>query len=75
MEDLKPFLQEEIANLAFVTVGFDEPLLSSKLLDSISAMDLLVSIEEKIGKRIPQHLISDGNFDSINIIIDTLQKI
>ena len=38
-------------------------------------MDLLVTIEEKIGKRIPQHLITDENFDSINIIVATIDKI
>jgi acyl carrier protein len=75
MDDFKQFLQDEIANIAFTRVDFDEKIITSKLLDSISAMDLLVSIEDKIGKRIPQHLITDENFDSINIIIDTISKI
>lgn len=75
MEDLKLFIQSEIMNLAFKKVAFDEPIISSKLLDSISAVDLLVTIEEKIGKKIPQHLITDENFDSINNIIDTINTL
>lgn len=75
MEELKKFIQAEIINTAFKKVTFDESLLESKLLDSITMVDLLVSIEEKIGKKIPQHLINDSNFDSINKIIETINKI
>ncbi len=75
MEDLKEFIQTEVSNLAFVKVGYDESIIKSKLLDSISSMDLIVSIEEKIGKQIPQHLINDDNFDSINKIVSTISQI
>lgn len=75
MEDLKIFIQNEIMNLAFVKVEFNDSLIKSKLLDSISLVDLLVAIEEKIGKKIPQHLITEDNLDSINTIIETLKKL
>ena len=75
MEELKNFIQDEIMNLAFMKVGFDESLIKSGLLDSITVVDLLVSIEEKIGKTIPQYLINEDDFDTINIIIETLKKI
>jgi len=75
MDDLKLFIQEEIMNLAFRKVSFDESLVKSKLLDSIAVVDLLVSIEEKIGKTIPQHLIIDENIDSIDKIIKTISNI
>ncbi|HLP54253.1 MAG TPA: phosphopantetheine-binding protein [Fluviicola sp.] len=75
MEDLKQFIQDEIMNLAFVQVGEDDSIVKSKLLDSITVVDLLVSIEEHIGKKIPQHLINEDNFDTINRICATLQQI
>lgn len=75
MEDLKIFVQNEIMNLAFVKVGFDDSLIKSKILDSITVVDLLVSIEEKTGKNIPQHLINEDNFDTINRITETLKKL
>lgn len=75
MDDLKIFIQNEIMNLAFVKVGFDDSLIKSKTLDSISLVDLLVLIEEKTGKNIPQYLINEENFDSINLITETLKKI
>jgi acyl carrier protein len=75
MEDIQIFIQEEIMNLAFKKVGFDESIIKSKLLDSIAIIDLIVSIEEKSGKKFPQHLMQDENFDTINQIIITLGKI
>lgn len=74
MEDLKLFIQNEIKNIAFKKVEFNESLIKSKLLDSISVIDLIVSIEEKISKQIPQYLINDENFDTIDKIIETINK-
>ncbi|MCK6639169.1 MAG: phosphopantetheine-binding protein [Bacteroidia bacterium] len=68
MDDLKTFIQQEIAQLAFKKVAFDESLIRSNLLDSITVVDLVISIEEKTGKRIPQHLITEENMDTINQI-------
>jgi len=62
-------------SLAFTKVGYDDSLLKSKLLDSITLVDLLVSIEEEINKQIPQHLIIEENMDSINKIVDTINSI
>ncbi len=75
MEDLKNFIQEEIKNVAFKKVDFDDSLIESKLLDSITVIDLIVSIEDKMGKKIPQHLISGENFDSINKIINIISTL
>jgi acyl carrier protein len=75
MDDIRTFIQDEIADLAFVKVNFDDSLIQSKILDSISMVDLLVSIEEKTGKRIPQYLINEEHLDTINKIIETLDTL
>jgi acyl carrier protein len=75
MEELKIFIQKEITTIAFKKVAFDESLVKSKLLDSISLVELLITIEEHIGKQIPQYLINDDNFESIDKIIETVKKI
>jgi acyl carrier protein len=75
MEELRGFIQKEIANLAFRKVTLDESLVKSKILDSITLVELMVSIEEKTGKQFPQHLINDENFETINKIIETVNKI
>lgn len=75
MESMRTFIQEEIMNIAFKKVSFEESIIKSKLLDSISVVDLIVTIEEKVGKKIPQHLINEDNLDSIDKIINTLNKL
>ena len=75
MEELKIFIQNEIAGLAFTKVDVDESLIKSKLLDSITMVDLLVAIEEKAGKRIPQHLINEENLDTINKIVEIMESL
>lgn len=75
MEELKLFIQSEIMNLAFVKVDFDESLIKSKLLDSITVVDLLVAVEEKTGKKIPQHLVNEEHLDTINSIADAMNKL
>ena len=75
MDELRIFIQNEIAELASYKVDFDESLIKSKLLDSITMVDLLVSIEEKAGKRIPQHLVNEENLDTINKIVQIVESL
>jgi acyl carrier protein len=75
MDELKAFIQNEIKTIAFKKVEMDESLIKSKVLDSIGVVDLIVAIEEKTGKQIPQHLVTDENFETINEIINTLSKV
>lgn len=75
MDELKNFIQQEIAQLAFKKVTFDESLIQSRLLDSITVVDLVVSIEEKTGKRIPQHLMTEENLDSIDKIAAIVESL
>ncbi len=75
MEDLRPFLQETIAGMAFKKVGFGDSLIESGLLDSITLVEVIVAIEEKIGKPVPQHLLQNENFETIDTIVDTISKI
>ncbi len=72
MEDQKLFIQKEIMNLAFTKVGFDDSLLKTNVLDSITLVDLLVAMEDEFAIKIPQHLINDENMDTINRMVKTI---
>jgi D-alanine--poly(phosphoribitol) ligase subunit 2 len=65
---MKEFIQEQVKDLVFRSVGYDEPLLTTKLLDSIAVVDLAVALEARYGIAIPFTDISERNFDSINLI-------
>jgi acyl carrier protein len=75
MEDLKQFIQQQIIELAFKKVGYEDSLIKAKVLDSITLVELIVAIEENTGKRFPQHLVNDDNFETINKIAETANKI
>jgi D-alanine--poly(phosphoribitol) ligase subunit 2 len=55
---------EEIKNLAFRKVGPDDSLIKSKLLDSITIVDLAVALEERAGVKIPFTEITEEWFES-----------
>jgi acyl carrier protein len=71
---MKAFIKEQIKNLAFRSVSDEEPLLTSKILDSIIAVDLAVALEEEFKVTIPFTDINEANFDSVNRIEHYLQS-
>ncbi|MBK7888689.1 MAG: hypothetical protein IPJ86_15820 [Bacteroidetes bacterium] len=73
MEDLRPFLQETIADMAFKKVGFGDSLIESGLLDSITLVEVIVAIEEKSVSRCP-NIYCNENFETIDTIVDTISK-
>ena len=57
----------------FTTVDFNEKLISSKTLDSISLIDLIVAIEDHLNITIPTVDVVEKNFDTINAMADYLR--
>ncbi|GEM_PF-713349 len=74
MESIKEFIIDEIESLTFTKVAEKDPLLSSKLLDSITVVDLAVAIEDQTGIEIPFTEISIENFDNIDLIIEFIKS-
>jgi len=75
MEDLKVFIQNELSELVFKTVSFDEKLISTKTLDSISLIDLIVAIEDHLDISIPTSDVIESNFDSIDLISEYINNL
>lgn len=63
-EQLLNLIVEEIRNLAFKKVSPDESLIQSRLLDSITLVDLAVALEEKTGMKIPFTEITEECFET-----------
>jgi acyl carrier protein len=72
--ELVNFLKKSIAEIAFSDVEVDESLFISKLIDSISFVDLLVAIEEKMKIKIKVNEVNTDNFDTVNMIITFIEK-
>jgi acyl carrier protein len=63
-DQLLSMIIDEIKNLAFRKVGPDESLIRSRLLDSITMVDLAVVLEEKTGIKIPFTEINEEWFET-----------
>ena len=72
--ELVDFLKKSIAEIAFSDVEVDESLFISKLIDSISFVDLLVAIEEKMKIKIKVNEVNTDNFDTVNMITTFIEK-
>lgn len=75
MSELHEFLQETIRQVAFKKPGYDDSLIASGLLDSITLVEVIVEIEERIGKKVPQHYLQNENFETINKMAETITAI
>lgn len=74
MNELTTFIQSEIQQLIMKKVDLDESLIQSKLLNSITIIDLAVAIEDFSGISIETHEITLENFDTINNICNFLSS-
>lgn len=74
MTDLKDFLRNQIKQLAFKNAQDDDSLLHSKILDSISVVDLAVAIEDEYAIKINHTEIVPDNFETINHIVRFLSS-
>jgi len=74
MEEIGEFLQAEIYKLIFKRVTVDESLVKSRLLDSITLVDLSVSIEDKTGIHITRQDFVPENFDTIERMLDFISS-
>lgn len=52
----------------------DESLFDSGLLDSFALTDLVASLEEKFGVKVPDSDLRPRNFDSVNKIVAYVEK-
>lgn len=62
---MEAFLIDKIQEIAFAKVGKSDPLWSSKVLDSITIVELAVEIENEYGIKIPFNEIVEENFETV----------
>lgn len=51
------------------------PLISSGLIDSLALLRLLARLEQKLGITIPTDRVQPDDFDSIDFIVETIQRV
>lgn len=71
MED---FIIEKIQEIAFAKVKSDDPLWTSKVLDSITLIELIVEIENEFQIKVPLTDIVEENFETVSRMINYLNR-
>lgn len=64
--EMKDFLVDKIDEISFERVDLDDSLWGSKILDSITIVELAVEIEEEFGIEIPFDEIIEDNFETVS---------
>ena len=56
-------------------VSDGEPLISSGLIDSLSILKLISRLEKKLGIAIPTDNLQPDDFESVDGIVETVQRV
>ena len=63
-DDLLHFVKESLLR-GQSDVGPDDSLIDRGIIDSIGLMQLMTFLEERSGTRVPDHLVTPDNFQSV----------
>jgi len=66
---------EAVAELIGRKVRDGETLISSGLIDSLSILKLISKLEKKLGITIPTEALQPDDFDSVDLMVETVQRV
>jgi len=68
-------VREAVAEIVGQKVKDSEAIVSSGLVDSLSVVKLILGLEQKLNVTIPRTNLQPDDFDSVDQIIDTLERV
>jgi acyl carrier protein len=71
----RPLVRDVVTEIVGRRVQDSEPIVSSGLVDSLSVLQLIVQLESKLNVAIPPANLQPDDFDSVDLILDTLQRV
>jgi acyl carrier protein len=74
VDSIRLAAREVVSQLAGTRVADDEALVSSGLIDSLSILNLISKIEGKLGIRLKTSGLQPDDFDSIDLIAETVLR-
>jgi acyl carrier protein len=74
-ETIRKAAREAIAEVSRRTVLDDQCVVSTGIIDSLSVLNLIALLEKKLQIRIPTSQVQPEDFDSVEIILETLRRI
>jgi methoxymalonate biosynthesis acyl carrier protein len=74
-ETIRRAAREAVVAVARRTVRDDQCLVSTGIVDSLSVLNLIAFLEKRLQIRIPTEKVQPEDFDSVDIILDTLERV
>jgi len=74
-ETIRQAAREAIMAVARRTVRDDQCVVSTGMVDSLSLLNLIALLEKKLQVRIPTDQVQPEDFDSVETILETLERV
>ena len=74
-EMIRQAAREVVVAVAKRTVRDDQCLVSTGIVDSLSLLNLIALLEKKLQIRIPTERVQPEDFDSVETILETLERV
>jgi acyl carrier protein len=74
-EEMKQMARDVVAQVARHRIRDDEALVSSGLIDSLSVLRLISQLEHKLQIQIPKEQVQPEDFDSVDLIMETIERV
>jgi acyl carrier protein len=71
---VRSVVREVVAEMVGQRVQDSELIVSSGLIDSLSVVKLIARLEQNLKLTIPSANLQPDDFDSVDLIVDTLQR-
>jgi len=74
-ETIRQAAREAVVTVARRAVRDDQCVVSTGIVDSLSLLNLIALLEKKLQIRIPTERVQPEDFDSVEIILETLERV
>ena len=74
-ETIRQAAREAVAAVARRAVRDDQCVVSTGIVDSLSLLELVALLEKKLQIRIPKERVQPEDFDSVETILETLERV
>jgi acyl carrier protein len=74
-QEVRKAAREAVAEATKTRIKDHDPLVSSGLIDSLSILKLISSLERKLAVAIPTEKVQPDDFDSVDLIVETIQRV
>jgi acyl carrier protein len=74
-ERMRQAAREAILAIAKRPVRDDQCVVSTGIVDSLSVLNLIALLEKRLQIRIPVEKVQPEDFDSVDIILETLERV